>query len=114
MHKIQSDPAQKPRPPKGYHTIRFPITEAEYERFLDDLDFARVFLDALIRQHPEGFPEPMLSHYVFYGFTAPSRKLGLRCRRVRLRRRVRLGRRAGLPAGSFVRAALHVPSERSG
>ena len=29
----------------------------------------------------------MLRHYVFYGFTAPSRKLGLRCRRVRLSRR---------------------------
>lgn len=87
MQKIQPQTAQKPPLPNGYHTIRFPITEAEYERFLNDLDFARAFLDGVMEQHPEVFPEPMLRHYIFYGFTAPSRKLGLRCRRVRLNRR---------------------------
>lgn len=87
MHKIQPQTAQKPPHHNGSCTIRFPISETEYQRFVEDRDFARAFLEALMGQHPEVFPEPMLRHYVFYGFTAASRKLGLRCRRVRLGRR---------------------------
>lgn len=85
MDKIQPYNAQKP--PRGCHTIRVPITEADYVRFLNEIDFARTFLDQVMAQHPELFPESMQTHYVFYGFTATSRKLGLRCRRVRAGRR---------------------------
>lgn len=85
MDKIQPQSNQKP--PRGYHTIRVPLTEADYARFLNEIAFARIVLDQLITQHPELFPESMQTHYVFYGFTAASRKTGLRCRRVRAGRR---------------------------
>lgn len=87
MPKIQPQTAQKPLHQNGSCTIRLPISETDYERFVKDRDFARTFLEVLMEQHPEVFPEPMRQHYVFYGFTASSRKLGLRCRRVRLQRR---------------------------
>lgn len=85
MDKIQPQSDQKP--PSGCHTIRLPITEADYVRFLDEIEFARTFLEDVMALHPEIFPAAMLTHYVFYGFTAPSRKMGLRCRRVRAGRR---------------------------
>lgn len=87
MDKIQPQPDQKPLHHTGSRTIRLPISQTEYLRFVEDRDFARAFLEALMKQHPEIFPAPLLEHYVFYGFTASSRKLGLRCRRVRLGQR---------------------------
>lgn len=81
MPKIQPDslPCHK-----GYRTIRFPISEGDYQRFVEDRVFARAFLNQLINDYPEIFPEAMREHYVFYGFTAISRKTGLCCRRVRV------------------------------
>jgi len=87
MDKIQPQPDQKLSHPRGGRTIRFSITETEYACFLNETDFARAFLGQLLAQHPELFPESMGTHYVFYGFTAPSRKMNLRCRRVRPGRR---------------------------
>ncbi len=87
MNKIQPQPAQKPPRYAGSRTIRLPIAQTDYARFVEDRAFARTCLEALMEQHPEIFPAPMLEHYVFYGFTASSRKLGLRCRRVRLGQR---------------------------
>jgi hypothetical protein len=46
---------------------------------------ARAQLDRLYGQHPELFPAGWGQGYVFYGFTPPSRKQQIRCRRVRLR-----------------------------
>ena len=70
---------------RGYRTIRLPLAEADYERFLSDGELAKAQLDQLYGQHPELFPEGWEHGYVCYGYTEASRKQGWRCRRVRLR-----------------------------
>ena len=72
------------RPRRGYRTIRLPLVEADYERFISDEAFARAQLDRLYGQSPELFPDGWGQGYAFYGFTPVSRKQQLRCRRVRL------------------------------
>ncbi len=69
---------------KGYRTIRLPLAEAEYERFLTDGPYAKERLQALQELCPELFPQAFPRGYAFYGFTSPSRKQQLRCRRVRV------------------------------
>ena len=71
-------------PKRGYRTIRLPLAEADYERFISDEAFARAQLDQVYSQSPELFPDGWGQGYAFYGFTPPSRKQQLRCRRVRL------------------------------
>lgn len=71
-------------PAKGYRTIRLPLAEAEYERFLTDGPYAKERLQALQALSPELFPQAFGRGYAFYGFTPPSRKQQLRCRRVRV------------------------------
>jgi hypothetical protein len=73
------------RPARGYRTLRLPLAEADYERFLSEGEFAKAQLEHLYRQHPEAFPAAWGQGYVLYGFTAASRKQQLRCRRIRLR-----------------------------
>ena len=77
-------PTVTDRPKRGYRTIRLPLAEADYERFISDEAFARAQLDQVYSQWPELFPDGWGQGYAFYGFTAPSRKQQLRCRRVRL------------------------------
>ncbi len=72
------------RPSRGYRTSRLPIAEAEYERFMNESEFAKAQIDRLDREYPEIFPEGLEGGYVLYGFTDPSRKQQLRCRRIRL------------------------------
>lgn len=72
-------------PKRGYRTIRLPLAQADYERFISDETFARGQLDRLYGQYPELFPVEWEQGYVFYGFTSLSRKQHLRCRRVQLR-----------------------------
>ena len=69
---------------KGYRTIRLPLSEGEYERFLRESDFAKQRVAELHRGHPELFPEGFVHGYAFYGFTARSCKQQLCCRRLRL------------------------------
>jgi len=69
---------------RGYRTLRLPISEADYERFMTDKAFAKAHLDELYAQHPELFPAGFERGYVLYGFTDPSCKQQLRCRRLRL------------------------------
>ena len=71
-------------PTKGYRTIRLPLAEYEYERFLADQDYAKARLHMLCEDSPELFPEAFAMGYALYGFTPPSCKLQLRCRRLRL------------------------------
>jgi hypothetical protein len=71
-------------PKKGYRTIRLPLSEPEYERFLQDRPYAKSRLEELHELHPELFPEGFGWGYALYGFTDPSRKQELRCRRIRL------------------------------
>jgi hypothetical protein len=42
---------------RGYRTIRLPLAEADYERFLSEGEFAQAPLDPLYGQHSELFPE---------------------------------------------------------
>jgi hypothetical protein len=71
-------------PPQGYRTIRLPLSEHEYERFLSERPYAKARLQALSEDAPELFPAAFPQGYALYGFTEPSEKQRLRCRRVRL------------------------------
>jgi hypothetical protein len=71
-------------PKKGYRTIRLPLTESESDRFLSDRAYAKARLDACYEDFPAVFPEAFPWGYAFYGFTDPSIKQEIRCRRIRL------------------------------
>ncbi len=71
-------------PQKGYRTIRLPLGELEYDRFIQDRTYAKSRLEELYEDHPELFPEAFGWGYALYGFTDPSCKQHLRCRRLRL------------------------------
>lgn len=71
-------------PKKGYRTIRLPLAESEYGRFLSHRAYAKVRLDELYEDFPELFPEAFPWGYALYGFTEPSIKQDICCRRIRL------------------------------
>jgi hypothetical protein len=71
-------------PKKGYRTLRLPLAESEYDRFLSDRAYAKARLDELYEDYPELFPDACPWGYAFYGFTDFSIKPQLRCRRIRL------------------------------
>jgi hypothetical protein len=71
-------------PRKGYRTIRLPLGELEYDWFIQDRTYAHSRLEELYEAHPELFPETFGWGYALYGFTEPSIKQDLRCRRLRL------------------------------
>ena len=74
--------AQSPK--KGYRTIRLPLAESEYDRFLIDRAYARARLGECYEDFPELFPDAFPWGYAFCGFTEPSIKQHLCCRRIRL------------------------------
>jgi hypothetical protein len=69
---------------KGYRTIRLPLTQSEYDRFLSDRAYAKARLEELYEDFPELFPEAFPWGYAFYGFTEPSVKQEMCCRHIRL------------------------------
>jgi hypothetical protein len=69
---------------RGYRTLCLPISEADYGRFMTDKAFAKAHLDEWYGRYPERFPDTFERGYARYGFTEPSCKQQLRCRRVRL------------------------------
>jgi hypothetical protein len=71
-------------PKKGYRTIRLPLAESEYERFLTDRSYAKDRLEELYEECAELFPDAFPSGYAFFGYTEPSMKQQLLCRRIRL------------------------------
>src|SRR6516165_12163880 len=71
-------------PKKGYRTIRLPLAESEYDRFLTDRSYAKDRLEDLYGECAELFPEAFPWGYSFFGFTEPSIKQQLLCRRIRL------------------------------
>jgi len=71
-------------PKKGYRTIRLPLAESEYDRFLTDRFYAKDRLEALYGEFAELFPEAFPWGYSFFGFTEPSITQQLLCRRIRL------------------------------
>ncbi|PON12626.1 hypothetical protein C2W62_38640 [Candidatus Entotheonella serta] len=60
------------------------LTESEYDRFLSDRTYAKARLDELYEAFPEVFPQAFPWGYTLYGFTEPSIKQEIRCRRIRL------------------------------
>ena len=71
-------------PQKGYRTIRLPLAESEYDRFLIDRAYARARIEEFYEDFPELFPDAFPWGYAFFGFTEPSIKQHLCCRRIRL------------------------------
>jgi hypothetical protein len=59
-------------PIKGYRTIRVPLAEPEYARFLSDRPYTKARLQELYEDYPELFPEAFLWGYALYGFTDSS------------------------------------------
>ena len=71
-------------PKKGYRTIRLPLAESEYDRFLTDRSYTKGRLEELYEECAELFPDAFPSGYTFFGYTEPSMKQQLLCRRIRL------------------------------
>jgi hypothetical protein len=71
-------------PKKGYRTIRLPLAESEYDRFLTNRAYAKTRLEEFYEDVPELFPDAFPWGYAFFGFTEPSSKQQLCCRRIRL------------------------------
>jgi hypothetical protein len=72
-------------PKKGYRTIRLPLAESEYDRFLTDRSYAKDRLEELYEECAALFPDAFPSGYAFFGYTEPSMKQALLCRRIRLK-----------------------------
>ena len=73
------------KPRRGYRTLRLPLPESDYHRFVSDVPFAREMLDQLYNEIPELFPSTFAEGYVFNGLTPASIKQGYRCRRIQLK-----------------------------
>jgi hypothetical protein len=71
-------------PKKGYRTIRLPLAESEYDRFLTDRSYAKDRREELYEECAELFPDTFLSGSAFFGYTESSMKQQLLCRRIRL------------------------------
>jgi len=71
-------------PKKGYRTIRLPLAESEYDRFLTDRSYAKARLEELYEECAALLPNAFPSGYPFFGYTEPSMKQQLLCRRIRL------------------------------
>src|SRR5262245_29284108 len=71
-------------PKKGYRTIRLPLAESEYDRFLTDRSSAKDRLEELYEECAALLPDTLPSGYTFFGSTEPSMTQQLLCRRIRL------------------------------
>ena len=71
-------------PQKGDRTIRLPLAESEYARFLTDRSDAKDRLEELYEECAALFPEAFPWGYAFFGSTEPSLTQQLLCRRIRL------------------------------
>jgi hypothetical protein len=71
-------------PKKGDRTIRLPLAESAYARFLTERSYAEDRREALYEEWAALFPEAFPWGYTFFGFTEPSLKQQRLCRRIRL------------------------------
>jgi len=69
---------------KGYRTIRLPLTESAYDRFLTDRSYAKARREELHEECAAWFPDAFPWGYTFFGSTEPSLKQQRLCRRMRL------------------------------
>lgn len=80
----------KPRRPRascrGANQICLPLSQAEYQRIWEDTDQVRQWIDDLLLQFPELFPQAMRGgQYWLDGYERESRKMpGIRLRRIRI------------------------------
>ena len=73
------------KPRRGCRTLRLPLPEPDYHRFVSDKKFARDTLNRLYQETPESFPAAFKKGYVFNGLTKASIKLGYQLRRIQLK-----------------------------
>jgi len=71
-------------PKKGYRTIRLPLAESEYDRFLTDRSYAENRLEELYEAFADWFPDACPWGSTVFGFPEPSITQHLLCRRMRL------------------------------
>lgn len=69
---------------RGDRTVRLPLKEIDYQRFVKDRVFAKETIDHFYHDFPELFPASFDKGYIFNGLTPASIKQECRCRRIRL------------------------------
>jgi hypothetical protein len=72
------------KPKRGYRTLRLPISEKDYEHFIQNVLFARTLVDQFYQEYPEIFPFNFNKGYVFNGLTEQSVKQACQLRRIQL------------------------------
>lgn len=70
--------------PRGCMTIRIPCNQESHQLIMNDTKEFRAYLGSLVKKHPELFPQKIAEGYVLHGKTAPSVKLGIRQRRIKI------------------------------
>lgn len=70
--------------PRGSKTIRLPSNPEIHQRIIDDNKEFRAYVDEWIETNPELFPENIHEGYELHDKTAPSAKLGIRQRRIKI------------------------------
>jgi hypothetical protein len=70
--------------PRGSKTIVIPCSETEYELASVDAISFRAFVDVQYQEHPELFPLDISNGYQLHGHAAPSVKLGIALRRIKI------------------------------
>ena len=70
---------------RGSRTLRLPLQQEEYPRFMNDNEFTKKQIDTFFQKYPELFPAGFDEGYVLNGRTPPSAKLGYQLRRITLR-----------------------------
>lgn len=68
--------------PRGAKTIRISCDEATHNKVLEDPIYFRQILDQYYQAHPELFPQAFSEGYQLHGFTASSKKLDVKMRRI--------------------------------
>ena len=70
--------------PRGSSTIRIHFHQEMYQTIIDDEKKFRAHIDEWIQKHPELFPKQIAEGYELHGKTAPSAKLGIQQRRIKI------------------------------
>ncbi len=70
--------------PRGSSTIRIHFSQEMYPTIMDDKKKFRAYIDECIQKHPELFPKQIGEGYELHSKTAPSVKLGIQQRRIKI------------------------------
>ena len=71
--------------PRGGKIIRLAVTEETYEKMIKDYSFFSKILIGEYERYPELFPRGISGGFESHGFTATSKKLGIKLRRIQLK-----------------------------